>query len=77
MTQVWQIGFAMAFPVLCLLMVLWLGHMEETLTRDVRRSAREPEPAPILSVPQRIPLQPQAPTVSRSEPVSLGGSTKR
>ena len=75
MHEVWQIGFAMAFPVVCLGLVLWLGHMEDTLTRDVRRSAREPEPAPILRIPEQN--RAQASTVSRSAEVSLGGSTNR
>jgi hypothetical protein len=76
--ELWPIGFALAFPVVCLLMILWLGRMEETLTRDVRRSERKPEPAPILRVPDRerpIVAPPQASEVSRSAALSLGGST--
>jgi hypothetical protein len=80
MRELGSIGFALAFPVLCLLMVLWLGRMEDTLMRDVRRSGRKPEPAPILRVPMRPPpaaVVAQASEVSRSAALSLGGSTNR
>ncbi len=77
MSDVWQLGFALAFPVLCLLLVLWLGRLEDTLTRDVRRAQRQPEPAPILRIPVQVAPEPQASVVSRSAALSLGGSTNR
>jgi hypothetical protein len=57
------IGSALLFPVACLGVVLWLGHMEDTLSRDVHRSRRRPDPAPILAVPvqARAGRQPLAP----------------
>lgn len=79
MREVLQIVLALMFPLLCLGMVLWLARLEETLTRDVRRSERRPDPAPILRVPARVKseLRPQTSEVSRSAAVSLGGSTNR
>ena len=74
MKEVGQVVLALMFPVVCLFLVLWLARLEETLTRDVRRSARKPEPPPILRVPVRAR---QASEVSRSAALSLGGSTNR
>jgi hypothetical protein len=72
MREVWQIAVALAFPLVCLALMLWLDRLEETLDRDVRRSARTPDPAPIGRMPAA-----QASDVSRSAAVSLGGRTKR
>lgn len=81
MQEAWQIVFALCFPIVCLFLVLWLGHMEDTLHRDVRRSERKPEPPPILQVPDRsratVVVPAQASEVSRSAALSLGGSTNR
>ncbi|HET7735942.1 MAG TPA: hypothetical protein VFK52_08220 [Nocardioidaceae bacterium] len=83
MKEVGQVVLALAFPVVCLFLVLWLARLEETLSRDVRRSERKPEPPPILRIPVRPrptqlqPAQPQASEVSRSAALSLGGSTNR
>jgi hypothetical protein len=79
MTDVWQIVLALAFPIACLLMVLWLARLEDNLVRDVRRAERKPDPAPILRVPARavVTLPVQASEGSRSAAVSLGGNTNR
>jgi hypothetical protein len=78
MGQVWQLVLAAAFPIVCLLLVLWLAHLEDTLVRDVRRSERKPEPPPILRIPaQARAREAQTPEVSRSAALSLGGSTNR
>jgi hypothetical protein len=81
--EIWQIVLALTFPIVCLFLVLWLARLEETLTRDVRRSERKPEPPPILRVPAKSKApaqsqtQAQASDVSRSALASLGGSTNR
>jgi len=77
MKEVWPIMLALSFPVVCLLMVLWLGRMEDNLVRDVRRARRQPEPPPILRIPSRAPVATQTSEVSRSAAASLGGSTNR
>lgn len=80
MKEVVQVVLALAFPVVCLFLVLWLARLEETLGRDVRRTERRPEPAPILRIPVRTRPQavgPQASDGSRSAALSLGGSTNR
>ena len=80
MHEIWQIGFALAFPIICLAMVLWLGRMEDTLHRDVHRSERRHEPPPILKMRVRgapTVVRAQASEVSRSAALSLGGSTNR
>ena len=82
MKEVGQVMVALAFPVLCLFLVLWLARLEETLSRDVSRTERKREPAPILRIPVRAPVvqtvvTPQASDVSRSGALSLGGSTNR
>ncbi len=48
-----SLGLAAVFPLVCLAMVLWLSHLEDTLPQAVRRAARAPEPAPILRIPVR------------------------
>lgn len=42
-----------AFPVACLLFVLWMGAIEDSIPAGVRRAVREPDPPPILAVPVR------------------------
>jgi hypothetical protein len=44
---------ATAFPVACLVFVLWMGRLEDTIPTAVRRSARTPDPAPILEIAVR------------------------
>jgi hypothetical protein len=46
---------ALLFGPACLAFLLWLGHLEETLPRDVVRAQRRPEPPPILAIPVRRP----------------------
>ena len=80
MKEVGQVVLALAFPVVCLFLLLWLARLEETLTRDVRRTERKPDPAPILRIPVRARPQvvgAQTSEVSRSAALSLGGSTNR
>lgn len=81
MQEVGQVVLALCFPIVCLFLVLWLGYMEDTLQRDVRRSVREPHPPPILRVRDRsrttVVVPAQASEVSRSAALSLGGSTNR
>ena len=75
------------FPVACLGLLLWLTHLEETLPRAVRAATREPAPPPITAIPVRrsavvavaapvVPAQ-RVQAFSRSEAMSLGGSTNR
>jgi len=54
------------------------ARLEETLVRDVRRSERKPDPAPILRVPAR-PAAVVAQTSEGARPAtaSFGGSTNR
>jgi hypothetical protein len=42
---------AMLSPLLGLALLLWLAHLEDTLTRDVQRARRKPAPPPILAIP--------------------------
>ncbi len=79
MAQSWQLVFSLSFPIACLLLVLWLARLEDTLARDVRRSEHQAEPEPILRIPVQAlaTVRPQASAVSRSAAASLGGSTKR
>jgi hypothetical protein len=65
---------ALLFAPACLLFLLWLSHLEETLQRDVHRARRRPEPPPIVAIPVRrpdhapalIPEQRAAPAVERA-----------
>jgi hypothetical protein len=71
MTVVLVLAGAVLFPLTCLLFLLWMSHLEDTLTRDVHRARRRPEPPPILAIPVRrspgpagtIPAQRTAPPV--------------
>ena len=53
MQAVLVIAAAMVSPLLGLALLLWLAHLEDTLTRDVQRARRKPAPPPILAVPVR------------------------
>lgn len=72
---------ALAAPLSCLGLLFWLAHLEDTLVRDVRKSAHGHDPEPILSiavpVPQRaVQLAPSLHAVPEQETVavmSLGG----
>ena len=89
MRNVLQLALAVAFPLVCLAMTLWLSHLEDTLPQSVRRSVRKPDPPPILTIPvQRRPVHDELPAAeepasvpiytaegSRSAELSLGGST--
>jgi len=89
MHAVLLIGFACTFPVVCLLMVLWLDRLEETLPASMRAARRAPDPAPILAMPVRATAQPAPVQPERRIPrqrvgedslsaaLSLGGSTNR
>lgn len=79
------------FPAACLGFVLWMGRIEESIPQAVQRAVREPDPLPVLAIPVRRPVPPVAAIPaqrtdeavaapqrlegSRSEAVSLGGST--
>ena len=58
----------MLFAPALLGFLLWLGHLEDTLQRDVRRALRRPEPPPILAIPVRTPPQPAPGTQPASQP---------
>jgi hypothetical protein len=64
MDEVATLVGALLFPVVGLLVLLWLGHLEDTLPRDVRAAERSPDPAPIRAVPLAITEAPPAPTVA-------------
>ncbi len=49
------------FPVGCLLFVLWMGRIEDSLPGAVRRATRKPDPEPVLAIPVRRPAQPVQP----------------
>jgi hypothetical protein len=75
MTVVAVLAGAVLFPPMCLVFLLWMSHLEDTLTRDVHRARRRPEPAPILAIPVRpaglagtIPAQRTAPPVEVTGP---------
>jgi uncharacterized iron-regulated membrane protein len=53
-----QLVGALLMPVLAFGLVMWMAHLEETLASDVARARRQPEPAPILAIPVRVPQQP-------------------
>jgi hypothetical protein len=65
---------ALLFAPACLLFLMWLSHLEDTLQRDVHRARRRPEPPPIVAIPVRrtdepvplIPEQRAAPAVERA-----------
>ena len=69
---------ALLSPLVTLALLLWLAHLEDTLPRDVERSRRRPDPAPITAIPVRrpapapasvlIPAQRTAPEPERSGP---------
>jgi hypothetical protein len=44
---------AMLAPLAGLGLLLWLAHLEETLSHDVQRAQRQPAPPPILAIPVR------------------------
>ena len=52
-TALLALGGALLFPAVTLVFLLWLTRLEETLDRDVMRTARKPPPPPILAVPVR------------------------
>jgi hypothetical protein len=58
----------MLFAPALLGFLLWLGHLEDTLQRDVGRAMRRPEPPPILAIPVRSPLQPTLGTQPAPQP---------
>ena len=61
-----------AFPVGCLLFVLWMGRIEDSLPGAVRRAARKPDPEPVLAIPVRQPVQPAVTIpVQRAEPPAV------
>jgi hypothetical protein len=75
MTVLLVLGGALLFPPTCLVFLLWMSHLEDTLTRDVHRARRRPEPAPILAIPVRpaatagpIPAQRSSPPVEVTAP---------
>ena len=45
------VAAAMLSPLLGIALLLWLAHLEDTLTRDVQRAQRKPAPPPILAIP--------------------------
>ena len=49
---------ALLSPLLGLGLLLWLAHLEDTLSRDVRRASTKPAPEPILAIPVRAPVTP-------------------
>ncbi len=57
---------AVVSPLLGLVLLLWLAHLEDTLPQDVQRAGRRPDPAPILAIPVR-----RAPTVPVATPVMV------
>src|SRR3954452_18312160 len=66
MTVLVELIGALLFPPMCLVFLLWMSHLEDTLVRDVHRAQRRPEPAPIVAIPVReaaptIPAQRTAP----------------
>ncbi len=76
------------FPFFGLGFLLWMARLEDSLPEAVRRAARRPDPAPILTIPVRsaragetmrviVPGQRQASDVALSTEPSFGGSTNR
>jgi hypothetical protein len=63
---------AVVSPLLGLVLLLWLAHLEDTLPQDVQRAGRRPDPAPILAIPVR-----RAPTVPAVAPVAVLVPTQR
>ncbi len=57
---------AVVSPLLGLVLLLWLAHLEDTLPQDVQRAGRRPDPAPILAIPVR-----RAPTVPVATPARV------
>jgi hypothetical protein len=67
-----SVALASLVPLFCLGLLLWLARLEETLDRDVKATARRPEPAPVRAVPVSAPVQTTpAPVRSADEPVSV------
>jgi hypothetical protein len=76
---------AMLFPMAGLGFLMWLSHLEDTLTRDVQRARRRPEPPPILAIPVRavapvvrpvvVPEQRVAPEVEAVEVAEVSAGT--
>ena len=65
MRAVLQLTFAVSFPLVLLVMILWLSHLEDTLPQSVRRAMRKPDPPPILAIPVQRPLAPVIPLQRR------------
>lgn len=57
------VAVAVLSPMAGLGFLLWLSHLEDTLTRDVQRARRSPEPPPILAIPVRLDLAGARPVV--------------
>lgn len=82
MNSVWLLPLTILFPLGLLGALFGLAYLEDTLARDVLRARRQPDPPPILAVPDRsavtLPVQrSHASEVSRAAEVSVGGSTNR
>jgi hypothetical protein len=74
MSVVLVLAGALLFPPMCLVFLLWMSHLEDTLTRDVHRARRRPEPAPILAIPVRRPAAAVTiPTQRTAPPVEVTG----
>ena len=61
MDEVATLVGALLFPVVGLLVLLWLGRLEDTLPRDVRAAGRSPDPAPIRELPLTVEERPVLP----------------
>ncbi len=51
MELVTMLATVVTFPIVCLGFLLWMAHLEDTLPAAVRRTGRQPDPAPIREVP--------------------------
>jgi hypothetical protein len=73
------VGTALLFPVGLLLLLLWLGHLEDTLDLQLKQTGRKPAPAPIRAIPvthaSSRPADPQPATTQRAESSGLSAAS--
>ncbi|MGZ4579882.1 MAG: hypothetical protein ACXVXG_04535 [Nocardioidaceae bacterium] len=69
------LALAAAFPVMALLLLMLLSHLEDTLSRDIRSARRIPDPPPILRIPVRSAAAhapPPVPILACPRPAAVG-----
>lgn len=63
---------AVLFAPACLVLLLWLSRIEESLPSAIERAQRAPAPAPIVSIPVQRTSEPQRDAAARAAAQARG-----